>query len=101
MCNLARWQVIKKRRLNCRTIAVIRVETLAGLPVSRFHAFFRMLRSNGNEFLLSSRFADSVEFSLFRFPIFPQFIGQKRTALVRNTHKPTGKTEPHLCVRNH
>jgi hypothetical protein len=78
MCYLARWQVIKKRRLVGRTRAVVRVETLAGLPVSqhlRFHAFFKMSRSRENEFLLSSRFAGGVEFSLFRFPLFSQSIG--------------------------
>jgi len=78
MCYLARLQVIKKRRLIGRTFAIIRVETLAGLPVSqhlRFHAFFNTPRSSENEFLLSSRFAGGVQFSLFRLPLFSLFIG--------------------------
>jgi hypothetical protein len=87
MCYLARWQVIKKRRLVGRPLAVVRVETLAGLPVSqhlRCHAFFDMPRSRENEFLLSSRFAGGVEFNLFRIPLFSQFIGLNSS---RNQHR--------------
>jgi len=78
MCYFALWQVIKKRRLVGGTLAIVRVKTLTRLPVGphlRLYTFVNIFRSRQNKFRLSGRFAGSVKFSLFCFPLLSQFIG--------------------------